>query len=163
MATITLNLKTCMEQNPTATLADVAKALNLTPNALYTQAKRPIPGVVYDPNSINYDAVQLYCEQRYITRHGGATLDWTTLPWATMGKPKDTNVVSWQAIDWSIGQEYYVRKYGRKVRIVYSNAECLACVFTDPQDGTEGLVAMKKTSFRTLGILKEAPEVCDHE
>ena len=60
MKTLAERIREGFEQNEGLTWKTFADNMNVTYNMIRAAAKQPIPGVIYDPDAINWDAVAAY-------------------------------------------------------------------------------------------------------
>ena len=92
------------EANPNATLRKLAKEAGLSYNVLLTKKSLPIPGTVYDPDAINWNAIQAYVEAKKVDYEN---LDWAAMNVATTRKGssliKDPDA-------FKVGDKVYLRK-----------------------------------------------------
>ena len=95
------NLQTYMEKYENVSIRKLSAATNINYGILLKLSKQPIPGVAYDPEAINYDAV----EQKLIKKE----IDITTLNWEEMNVGR-TTTLSKNVDDFKVGDEVYLRK-----------------------------------------------------
>lgn len=69
------NLEQIMEQVGTPTLKAIAMVFDLQPVRLYSVAKQPKEGMVYDPKTYNWDAIERFITRRLSADKGLATLE----------------------------------------------------------------------------------------
>lgn len=74
--TNTPNLRDIMNEFENVSIHRISNTANVTYGLLLKKSKEPIANVPYDPEAINYDAVEKYLEKREI--------DWRNLPWEEM-------------------------------------------------------------------------------
>ena len=95
------NLQTYMEKYENVSIRKLAATTGINYGILLKLSKQPIPGVAYDPEAINYDAV----EQKLIKKE----IDITTLNWEEMNVGR-TTTLSKNVDDFKVGDEVYLRK-----------------------------------------------------
>lgn len=95
------NLQTYMEKYENVSIRKLAANTGINYGILLKLSKQPIPGVAYDPEAINYDAV----EQKLIKKE----IDITTLNWEEMNVGR-TTTLSKSVDDFKVGDEVYLRK-----------------------------------------------------
>ena len=95
------NLQTYMEKYENVSIRKLAANTGINYGILLKLSKQPIPGVAYDPEAINYDAV----EQKLIKKE----IDITTLDWEAMNVGR-TTTLSKSVDDFKVGDEVYLRK-----------------------------------------------------
>ena len=69
------NLEQIMEQMGTPTLKAIAMVFDLQPVRLYAVAKQPKEGMVYDPKTYNWDAIERFITRRLSADKGLETLE----------------------------------------------------------------------------------------
>lgn len=80
-ATANFNLRECMEAHPNVSLRKLAIACELSYGWILKKSKEPVAGMPYDPDYVNYEAVQATFEKKGIDL---STLDWEALNEATL-------------------------------------------------------------------------------
>ncbi len=75
-ATTHYSLQKCFELNPNASLRKLAQATGINYGVLLKKSKDPIPGQPYDPEAINWDALEEKLESKGV--------DWNTLNWGVL-------------------------------------------------------------------------------
>lgn len=70
------SLQKCFELNPNASLRKLAQATGINYGVLLKKSKDPIPGQPYDPEAINWDALEEKLESKGV--------DWNTLNWGVL-------------------------------------------------------------------------------
>ena len=75
MSENTNNIEQIMEQKGMPTLKAIAAVLDLNPVRLYSVAKQPKEGVVYDAKVYNWDAIERFINRRLDADQGLATLE----------------------------------------------------------------------------------------
>ena len=75
MSEYTNNIEKVMEQKGMPTLKAIAAVFDLNPVRLYSVAKQPKEGVVYDAKVYNWDAIERFINRRLDADQGLATLE----------------------------------------------------------------------------------------
>lgn len=75
MSTKTITLEQLVEAKGGVTLKAIAFVLGVPSNRLYSVAKQPKEGEVYDAKVYNWDAIQRFCERRLDESKGYSTLE----------------------------------------------------------------------------------------
>lgn len=75
MSEYTNNIEQIMEQKGMPTLKAIAAVFDLNPVRLYSVAKQPKEGVVYDAKVYNWDAIERFINRRLDADQGLATLE----------------------------------------------------------------------------------------
>ena len=75
MSEYTNNIEQIMEQKGQPTLKAIAAVVDLNPVRLYSVAKQPKEGVVYDAKVYNWDAIERFINRRLDADKGLATLE----------------------------------------------------------------------------------------
>ena len=97
-------LQTYFEQYPNASIRKLAAATNINYGIMLKLSKKPIPGEAYDPEAINWGALE-----EKLTSKG---IDWTVLDWDAMNEgPNRKGATLVKDIDaFQVGAEVYLRK-----------------------------------------------------
>lgn len=103
-ATRTFNLKEAMESHPNVSLRKLANACEVSYGWVLKQSKKPIAGVAYDPDAVNYEAVQDTFEKKGIHLED---LDWEALNEATL---KRGSLLVKDMAAFHVGQKVYLRE-----------------------------------------------------
>ena len=98
------SLQTYFEQYPNASIRKLSAATNINYGIMLKLSKKPIPGEAYDPEAINWGAL----EQKLTSK----SIDWTTLDWDAMNEgPNRKGATLVKDIDaFQVGAEVYLRK-----------------------------------------------------
>lgn len=100
----TFNLREAMEAHPNVSLRKLAVACEVSYGWVLKKSKDPIPGQAYDPEAINYGAVQAVFDKRGIDM---SKLDWEALDASTVRNgsvlPKDMDA-------FTVGRKVYLRE-----------------------------------------------------
>lgn len=99
----TVSLQSLFEQYPNASLRKLAAATGVNYGVLLTTSKKPIPGEAYDPEAVNWAAL----EAKFVAKEVDlSTLDWEALnagPNRTTTLKKDINA-------FNVGDKVYLRR-----------------------------------------------------
>ena len=100
----TYDLRAAMEAHPNASLRKLALATEVAYGWLLKKSKEPIPGVPYDPEAVNYEAVAAVFAKKGIDL---SLLDWEELDQATVraGGLLTKNMDAFQ-----VGMKVYLRE-----------------------------------------------------
>lgn len=139
-----ITLKELMKAHTNVNLAKLADACDAPYAAIRAKSKQPIEGAVYDPNAINYEAMEAYLLKR------NPELKLEELPWDELNTKSErtTKVLKDTSIDFSVGQSYYLRYFKQVWTIVYTT-ETHVCIVT--ANNTQPKV-MAKTTFVACGV-----------
>lgn len=98
------SLQTLFEKYPNASLRKLAAATNVNYGVLLKKSKDPIPGEAYDPEAINWKALE-----DKLTAKG---VDWNTLDWEALNAGPNRKGTSLQKdIDaFKVGDKVYLRR-----------------------------------------------------
>lgn len=102
--TTTTSLKDLFEQYPNASLRKLAIATELNYGILLKKSKEPIPGEAYDPETINWAAV----EEKLLAKG----VDWGALDWDALnaGPNRKGGSLQKDISAFQIGDKVYLRK-----------------------------------------------------
>ena len=98
------NLKETMEAHPNVSLRKLATACEVSYGWVLKKSKEPIPGEAYDPEAVNYAAVQATFEKKGIDL---AALDWNALNEATL---KRGTLLTKDMDAFQVGGKIYLRE-----------------------------------------------------
>ena len=103
-ATATFNLREAMETHPNVSLRKLAIACELSYGWILKRSKEPVPGMPYDPDYVNYEAVAQTFAKKGIDL---TTVDWDALNESTVnrGTQLTKNMDAFQ-----VGQKVYLRE-----------------------------------------------------
>lgn len=139
-------LRNLMSENTNVTLSKLADACNAPYAAIRAKAKAPVEGQAYDPDAINYEAIESYLLKR------NPELNLDELPWSELNvkTERQAKVLKDTAIDFSAGQSYYLRYFKQVWTIVYET-ETHVCMMVADGSSTQPKV-MAKTTFIACGV-----------
>lgn len=136
------SLQSLFESYPNASIRKLAAATGINYGIMLKLSKKPIPGEAYDPEAINWTAL----EQK-LTSKG---IDWTTLDWDAMNEgPNRKGATLVKDIDaYSVGTKVYLRKNNTTpYTIVYKTATHIVVML----DGTTEPQALAHNTFLLYG------------
>jgi len=143
-------LKSIMTTN-NLSIAQLATATNVNYALLLKKSKQPIPGVAYDPEAMNYDAMLAALEKNEVDL---SKIDFT----AIAEKAVKTKVV--KVANFEVGQRYYSRYHKANFTIVYKTTEYV-CILED--ESTQPKVLHYNT-FIACGLKEpQLPEIKEVE
>ena len=157
-ATATFDLETAMQKYPNVSLRKLATACEVSYGWILKKSKEPIPGMAYDPEAVNYEAVAATFAKKGIDL---STLDWDTLNEAVLkrGVQLTKNMDAFQ-----VGQKVYLREDNTTpFEICYKTDTHIVIMkegTTDPRAWSHGTFLMKGPVFepRTVDTLEESEE-----
>ena len=157
-ATRTFNLKEAMESHPNVSLRKLANACEVSYGWILKKSKEPIPGMAYDPEAVNYEAVAATFAKKGIDL---SALDWDTLNEAVLkrGVQLTKNMDAFQ-----VGQKVYLREDNTTpFEICYKTDTHIVIMkegTTEPRAWRHGTFLMKGPVFepRTVDTLEESEE-----
>ena len=139
-------LKTYFDENTNASLRKFAKVANLSYNVILTKKQLPIPGSVYDPDAVNWDALQAYIEKKGIDL---ASLDWDAIN-ETPVRKGSTLVKDPDAF--KVGDKVYLRRNNEKpYEILYKTETHIVIML----EGTSEPIAWAINTFMINGPVFE--------
>lgn len=98
------NLRDYFEQYPNASIRKLAAATGINYGIMLKKSKEPIPGEAYDPEAINWQAL----EQKLAAKN----IDFTQLNWDAMNEgPNRKGATLQKSVDaFNVGDEVYLRR-----------------------------------------------------
>lgn len=138
------------EKYPNVSLRKLAIETGCTYGLVLKAARKPIEGQPYDPNAINFEALDAYFERREIDL---STLDWEELNKATVrigeaSISKDMSV-------YEVGTEWYLREDNENAfKIVYKTDTHVVIL----KNGDTEPHSMKHSTFLAKGPMAESRE-----
>ena len=156
--TITNNsLQTYFEQYPNASIRKLSTATNINYGILLKLSKKPIPGEAYDPEAINWTAL----EEKLTSK----SIDWTTLDWDAMNEgPNRKGATLVKDVDaFQVGAEVYLRKNNAvPYVIVYKTATHVVVQLkgsTEPQAWANNTFLLYGPSLEPRAVKSDKVEV----
>ena len=152
------DLRAAMESHPNVSLRKLATACEVSYGWILKKSKEPIPGMTYDPEAVNYEAVAATFAKKGIDL---STLDWDTLNEAVLkrGVQLTKNMDAFQ-----VGQKVYLREDNTTpFEICYKTDTHIVIMkegTTEPRAWSHGTFLMKGHVFepRTVDTLEESEE-----
>ena len=157
MTTTNNSLQTYFEQYPNASIRKLSTVTNINYGIMLKKSKEPIPGEAYDPEAINWTAL----EQK-LTSKG---IDWTTLDWDALNEgPNRKGATLVKDIDaFQVGAEVYLRKNNEvPYVIVYKTATHVVVQLkgsTEPQAWANNTFLLYGPSLEPRAVKSNKEEV----
>ena len=140
------NLQTYFENYPNASIRKLSTVTNINYGIMLKLSKKPIPGEAYDPEAINWTAL----EEKLTTKN----VDWTTLDWDAMNAGPNRQGASLQKDinAYNVGDKVYLRKNNTTpYTIVYKTDTHIVIML----DGTTEPQALAHNTFILYGPASE--------
>ena len=140
------SLQTYFEQYPNASIRKLSVATGINYGIMLKLSKKPIPGEAYDPEAINWTAL----EDKLTTKN----VDWTTLDWDAMNAGPNRQGASLQKDinAYNVGDKVYLRKNNTTpYTIVYKTETHIVIML----DGTTEPQALAHNTFILYGPANE--------
>lgn len=131
---------------PNASIRKLAAATGINYGILLKKSKEPIPGEAYDPEAVNWKAL----EEKLISK----AVDWTTLDWDAMNAgPNRQGATLQKNIDaYNVGDKVYLRKNNTTpYEIIYKTATHIVIML----EGTTEPQALAHSTFILYGPAAE--------
>lgn len=135
----TVSLREYMESYPNVSIRKLAAATNINYGILLKLSKQPIPGVPYDPEAINYGAVEAKLLKKEVNY---AKLDWESM---NVGR---TTTLSKSVDDFKVGDKVYLRKNNEVPYIIVYKTETHVVIMLE---GTSEPQAWSNNTFMLNG------------
>ena len=132
-------LKQMFEAYPNVSIRKLASTTGINYGILLKLSKQPIPGVPYDPEAINYAAV----EEKLVKKQ----VDWTALDWDSMNVGRTTNL-SKSVDDFKVGDEVYLRRNNEVPYVIVYKTESHVVIMLK---GTSEPQAWSNNTFMLAG------------
>ena len=132
-------LKTYMEKYENVSIRKLSAATNVNYGILLKLSKQPIPGVPYDPEAINYSAVEEKLTKKNI--------DLTALDWEAMNVGRTTTLAK-SADDFKVGNEVYLRRNNEVPYVIVYKTESHVVIMLK---GTSEPQAWSNNTFMLAG------------
>ena len=144
-------LQQMFEAYPNVSIRKLAASTGINYGILLKLSKQPIPGVPYDPEAINYAAV----EEKLVKKN----VDWTALDWDAMNVGR-TTTLSKSVDDFKVGDEVYLRKNNEvPYVIVYKTATHVVIMLkgtSEPQAWSNNTFMLNGPAFEPRASKTEA-------
>lgn len=150
-------LQTYFEQYPNASIRKLSTATNINYGIMLKLSKKPIPGEAYDPEAINWTALEEKLKSKNI--------DWTTLDWDALNEgPNRKGATLVKDIDaFHVGAEVYLRKNNEvPYVIVYKTATHVVVQLkgsTEPQAWANNTFLLYGPSLEPRAVKSDKEEV----
>lgn len=95
------SLRELMDTYGNVSIHKIANTANITYGLILKKSKQPIEGVPYDPEAVNFEAVEKYLE--------GRKVDWLNLPWDEMNSTESKAVLMKDHTKFVPGMKVYLR------------------------------------------------------
>ena len=151
------NLQTYFENYPNASIRKLSTATNINYGIMLKLSKKPIPGEAYDPEAINWTALEEKLKSKNI--------DWTTLDWDAMNEgPNRKGATLVKDMDaFQVGSEVYLRKNNEvPYVIVYKTATHVVVQLkgsTEPQAWANNTFLLYGPSLEPRAVKSDKEEV----
>ena len=157
MKTTNNSLQTYFEQYPNASIRKLSTATNINYGIMLKLSKKPIPGEAYDPEAINWTALEEKLKSKNV--------DWTTLDWDALNEgPNRKGATLVKDVDaFQVGAEVYLRKNNEvPYVIVYKTATHVVVQLkgsTEPQAWANNTFLLYGPSLEPRAVKSEKEEV----
>ena len=157
MTTTTTSLQSLFEQYPNASIRKLSVATNINYGIMLKLSKKPIPGEAYDPEAINWGALE-----EKLTSKG---INWTTLNWNAMNEgPNRKGATLQKDINaYPVGTKVYLRKNNTTpYEVVYKTGTHIVIMLegtTEPQALAHNTFLLYGPSFEPRAVKSEKEEV----
>ena len=151
------NLQTYFENYPNASIRKLSAATNINYGIMLKLSKKPIPGEAYDPEAINWSALEEKLKSKNI--------DWTTLDWDALNEgPNRKGATLVKDMDaFQVGAEVYLRKNNEvPYVIVYKTATHVVVQLkssTEPQAWANNTFLLYGPSLEPRAVKSNKEEV----
>ena len=151
------SLQTYFEQYPNASIRKLSTATYINYGILLKLSKKPIPGEAYDPEAINWTALEEKLKSK--------SIDWTTLDWDALNEgPNRKGATLVKDIDaFQVGAEVYLRKNNEvPYVIVYKTATHVVVQLkgsTEPQAWANNTFLLYGPSLEPRAVKSDKMEV----
>lgn len=151
------NLQTYFEQYPNASIRKLSTATNINYGIMLKLSKKPIPGEAYDPEAINWTALEEKLKSKNV--------DWTTLDWDALNEgPNRKGATLVKDVDaFQVGAEVYLRKNNEvPYVIVYKTATHVVVQLkgsTEPQAWANNTFLLYGPSLEPRAVKSNKEEV----
>ena len=151
------NLQTYFENYPNASIRKLSTVTGINYGIMLKLSKKPIPGEAYDPEAINWTALEEKLKSKNI--------DWTTLDWDAMNEgPNRKGATLLKDVDaFQVGAEVYLRKNNEvPYVIVYKTATHVVVQLkgsTEPQAWANNTFLLYGPSLEPRAVKSQKEEV----
>lgn len=151
------SLQTYFENYPNASIRKLSTAININYGIMLKLSKKPIPGEAYDPEAINWTALEEKLKSKNV--------DWTTLDWDALNEgPNRKGATLVKDVDaFQVGAEVYLRKNNEvPYVIVYKTATHVVVQLkgsTEPQAWANNTFLLYGPSLEPRAVKSDKVEV----
>lgn len=151
------SLQTYFEQYPNASIRKLSTVTNINYGIMLKKSKEPIPGEAYDPEAINWTALEEKLKSKNV--------DWTNLDWDALNEgPNRKGATLVKDIDaFQVGAEVYLRKNNEvPYVIVYKTATHVVVQLkgsTEPQAWANNTFLLYGPSLEPRAVKSDKEEV----
>ena len=151
------SLQTYFEQYPNASIRKLSTATSINYGIMLKLSKKPIPGEAYDPEAINWTAL----EEKLTSKE----VDWTALDWDAMNEgPNRKGATLVKDIDaFQVGAEVYLRKNNEVPYVIVYKTDTHVVVqlkgSTEPQAWAHNTFLLYGPSLEPRAVKSEKVEV----
>ena len=151
------SLQTYFEQYPNASIRKLSTTTGINYGIMLKLSKKPIPGEAYDPEAINWTALEEKLKSK--------SIDWTTLDWDALNEgPNRKGATLLKDIDaFQVGAEVYLRKNNEvPYVIVYKTATHVVVQLkgsTEPQAWANNTFLLYGPSLEPRAVKSNKEEV----
>lgn len=144
-------LQQMFEAYPNVSIRKLAASTSINYGILLKLSKQPIPGVPYDPEAINYAAV----EEKLVKKN----VDWTALDWEAMNVGR-TATLAKSADDFKVGDEVYLRRNNETPYVIVYKTESHVVIMlkgtSEPQAWSNNTFMLAGPAFEPRATKTEA-------
>lgn len=145
------NLQSYMEKYENVSIRKLAANTGINYGILLKLSKQPIPGQIYNPEAINYDAV----EEKLMKK----SVDLSTLDWEAMNVGRAVTL-SKSVDDFKVGDEVYLRKNNEVPYIIVYKTETHVVIMlkgtSEPQAWSNNTFMLNGPAFEPRASKTEA-------
>lgn len=145
------NLQTYMEKYENVSIRKLSTETGVNYGILLKLSKQPIPGEVYNPEAINYAAVEEKLTKKNV--------DLTTLDWESMNVGR-TTTLSKSVDDFKVGDEVYLRKNNEVPYVIVYKTETHVVIMlkgtSEPQAWSNNTFMLNGPAFEPRASKTEA-------
>lgn len=147
----TVTLREYMMSYTNVSIRKLAAHTGINYGILLKLSKQPIPGVPYDPEAINYDAV----EEKLLKKE----INYAKLDWAAMNTGR-TTTLSKSVDDFKVGDEVYLRKNNEVPYVIVYKTETHVVIMlkgtSEPQAWSNNTFMLNGPAFEPRANKTEA-------
>lgn len=150
------SLQSYFEAYPNASLRKLAAATEINYGVLLKKSKEPIPGQAYDPEAVNWDALEAKLQSKHV--------DWTTLDWAILnqGPQRKGATLQKDISQFNVGDKVYLRRNNEKpYEILYKTETHVVIMLegsTEPQAWANNTFLINGPVFQPRAVTKKSDD-----